>query len=201
MSVLSSIFLMLIGIITLMMGAGLYRYWITFNGAILGFLSSIWIIQELGDNSWLGIIIAVIVAVIFAFLAYQYYKVGFAISGALIGAMVIVIVSGYIRPLSDWIVLAAMAAGALIFAVMAIKIMKPYIIVASSFSGSLLLLIGMGYLIGGNITNTILDVDLISPDNVSYPLYYLAVILLLTVVGIIMQSRKYAHLTMDEITK
>lgn len=201
MSVLSSIFLMLIGIITLMMGAGLYRYWITFNGAILGFLTSIWIIQELGDNSWLCIIIAIIVAVIFAFLAYQYNKIGFAISGALIGAMVIVIVSGYIRPLSDWIVLAAMAAGALIFAVMAIKIMKPYIIVASSFSGSLLLLIGMGYLIGGNITNTILDVDLISPDNVSYPLYYLAVILLLTVVGIIMQSRKYAHLTMDEITK
>ena len=84
---------------------------------------------------------------------------------------------------------------------MAIKIMKPYIIVASSFSGSLLLLIGIGYLIGGNITNSILDVDLISPDNVSYPLYYLAIILVLTVVGIIIQSKKYAHLSMDEITK
>lgn len=201
MSVLNSIFLILIGIITLMMGVGLYRYWITFNGAILGFLTGIWIIQELSDNSWLGIMIAVIAAVIFAFLAYQFYKVGFAISGALIGAMVIVVVSGYIRPLPDWIVFAAMAAGALILAVMAIKIMKPYIIVASSFSGSLLLLIGIGYLIGGNITNSILDVDLISPDNVSYPLYYLAIILVLTVVGIIIQSKKYAHLSMDEITK
>lgn len=191
---------MAVGIVSMLMGVRLYRPWIALNGAVYGFITGMWLAQEISGESWVSITIAVITAIIFAILSYRFYKVGFVISGALVGALIVVILSGFISIGSDLTVLIAMAAGAILFGLLAVKLMKPYIIATSSFSGSLSFAIGLGYLINGNLTATILDVDLMRPDNVSYHWYLIALIIVLMVIGIIIQSKKFSGLTMDEIT-
>jgi hypothetical protein len=201
MSTFYAIVLIAVGLATLFAGVRFYRLWVTLNGTVFGFLLSTWITQEISGSSWVSLVVSIITAVVLAILSYRFYKIGFVVSGALVGALVAVILSGYIRPTNDLVVLISMGVGAILFAVLAMKLIKPFVIVASSLSGALTFMMGLGYLIGGNITASILDVDLIKPDNMSYPWYYLVIILIMALIGIIFQTKKYAGMDMNQITE
>lgn len=192
-----------IGILALLVGALLcfrgfvaLRVIITVWGAFAGFGLGAGLVASLAGEGFLasalGWIVGLLVAVLFAFLAYAYYAVAVIVAMAAFGFVLGAAAMAALGVTWNWVVIVAAVALGVVLALAAIVTNLPMVllVVASAFSGAALVVGGVMFLAGSLDTTNLTSGTL--TEQISHDWYWYAAYLVLAVVGTVVQLRASA---------
>lgn len=179
---LINIIAILIGVAMLFWGYPLFRIWL----AIAGFMFGTMIGNSLGNTYLPGdlwpVVLAIVVGLILAVLAFAIYRLGAVLIGAFLGAILLSLVFGLFGvPPAWWIYLI----GAVLGAILAGMMVVPFIKIASSFNGAYLVMLGIFSWIQNVSIADQQQLLLISHENL--PWYFYAGVIILTIIGFVFQ--------------
>lgn len=179
---LINIIAILIGVAMLFWGYPLFRIWL----AIAGFMFGTMLGNSLGNTYLPGdlwpVVLAIVVGLILAVLAFAIYRLGAVLIGAFLGAILLSLVFGLLGvPPAWWIYLI----GAVLGAILAGMMVVPFIKIASSFNGAYLIMLGIYSWIQNVSIADQQQSLLISHENL--PWYFYAGVIILTIIGFIFQ--------------
>lgn len=179
---LINIIAILIGVAMLFWGYPLFRVWL----AIAGFMFGTMIGNSLGNTYLPGdlwpVVLAIVVGLILAVLAFAIYRLGAVLIGAFLGAILLSLVFGLFGvPPAWWIYLI----GAVLGAILAGMMVVPFIKIASSFNGAYLIMLGIFSWIQNVSIADQQQLLLISHENL--PWYFYAGVIILTIIGFVFQ--------------
>lgn len=195
---LINIIVILIGVAMLFWGYPLFRVWL----AIAGFMFGTVVGNMIGSlylpgDPW-PIVLAIIVGLLFAVLAFAIYRLGAVLIGAALGAIFLSLILGLLGVAPAWWIYLI---GAVLGAILAGLMVVPFIILASSFNGAYVIMVGIFSLIQNVSITDQQQYMLISHDNL--PWYFYAGVIILTIIGFVsqMSANKGKELNIHKTTQ
>lgn len=192
-SILIGILAIVVGLVFCFRGVVAMRIVITIWGAFVGLNLGAGIVSALtGDgflSSFLGWIVGILIAVVFALLAYLYYSVAVILAMASIGFVVGSAVMAAIGVTWNWVIVLVGVAVGVLLAIAAIALNLPAIllVVLSAFGGSTAVVGGL------MLITTTIELDDFTRANVTSTInhgwWWYVIYIVLVVWGIIAQSR------------
>lgn len=170
-----------IGVIACLFGYKAVRIWLALAGLILGAALGYYLGGLIGAEVW-PIVGAVVIGLIVSLFSYFLYRIGAILIGALLGAVfTAVILSALEITALPWMLLV----GAVVVAVIAGVFLKQFIIIGSSFHGTYMIVAGAYALVTG-ISYVGFDTAM---KAVELPWYIIAIVVLLGIVAVVIQTK------------
>ncbi len=172
------------GLVICFRGYRLFRFWLILAGLQTGFFFGFWLGGRYLDNTVLILVIAGLCAILIAALAYTLLKVGAFICGAAVCVLFAALVMQLFLPAPYWPVLAG---AALIGGLLGVFSVKPFLILVTAINGAYLTADSVFNLLAGYPIGRYLETHAdIRTENL---ILLLVGILLLTILGVLFQSR------------
>ncbi|MEA4890891.1 MAG: DUF4203 domain-containing protein [Clostridiaceae bacterium] len=175
---------LVLGLVVCFWGYRLFRFWLILAGLQTGFFFGFWLGDRYLDNTVLVLVIAGLCAVLIAALAYTLLKLGAFICGAAVCALLAALVMQLFLPAPYWPVLAG---AALIGGLLGLFSVKPFLILATAVNGAYLVADGVFNLLAGYPIGSYLATH--EEIRTEHLILLLVGILLLTILGVLFQSR------------
>lgn len=176
-----NIIAIVIGFIACLFGYKAVRVWLTVAGLFLGAALGYYLGGLIGEQVW-PIVGAVVVGLLISVLSYFLYRLGAILIGALLGGVFTsIILSALSITTLPWMILV----GAAVVAIIAGVFLKQFIIIGSSFQGAYMIVAGVYALITGMTYVGFND----AMSAVELPLYLYAIIFVVGIFAVILQSK------------
>ncbi|WP_163541932.1 DUF4203 domain-containing protein [Occultella kanbiaonis] len=182
---------LVIGLLLCFRGSGAMRVLLALWGAFIGFGLGAVLVAALADQGYLataaGWIAAIVLAVVFAALAYFFFAVAIVLAFASMGFVVGQTIASALGVSQPWLLVVVGLVGGIVLGLLAIATNLPelVLIVVSALAGAGVAVAGLLLLFDALDLDTLTDTELRIGDQ---PLWYLGQ-LVLAVVGIVVQLR------------
>jgi predicted flap endonuclease-1-like 5' DNA nuclease len=185
--IIAGLGLILLGLIGAFFGYRIFRVLLPIYGGVGGFLLA-W--GWWGESAWLlALIVGVVLAVVFAVLAYAFWSALVAFAGLIMGGALGVLIGTSLN-LWDWLTVLLAIGLAIVFAALFFWVRNEMVIISTAITGGTLTARGVGELFGwrSGLEGTV------NPNPTWLSLLVLAVGLVVFIAGLIYQWRAYAKL-------
>ncbi|CAM3558684.1 DUF4203 domain-containing protein [Occultella aeris] len=182
---------LVIGLLLCFRGSGAMRVLLALWGAFIGFGLGAVLVAALADQGYLataaGWIAAIVLAVVFAALAYFFFAIAIVLAFASMGFVVGQTIASALGVSQPWLLVVVGLVGGIVLGLLAIATNLPelVLIVVSALAGAGVAVAGLLLLFNALDLNTLTDAELRIGDQ---PLWYVGQIVL-AVIGIVVQLR------------
>lgn len=179
------------GVLLCLLGQWALRVLLAVWGGFVGFAFGAGLASRIEDVEYLttplGWILGILIAILFAALAYLYYAVSIVIAMAAMGFVIGGTIATAFGATADWVIVLVGAAGGVVLAILAIAGNLPQIllIVVSSLAGAALIIGGIMLLVG---TVDTLNLTTGEATAEQHPAWFIA-FAIVAVIGIVVQFR------------
>jgi predicted flap endonuclease-1-like 5' DNA nuclease len=186
--IIAGLGLILLGLVGAFLGYRIFRVLLPIYGGVAGFLLA-W--GWWGDSAWLlALIVGVVLAVVFAVLAYAFWSAMVAFGGLIMGGAIGVVIGTSLN-LWDWLTVLMAIGLAIVFAALFFWIRNEMVIISTAVTGGTLVARGVGEMFGWRSG---LEGNINAGNPTWLSILVLAVGIVVFIAGLLFQWRAYAKL-------